>query len=87
MLEAGVFLISMSCNDSKDKSQKMNIDQQMMEIDNTEVQEWLDGLNRAMRAGGDPDHNPKGLASKGEPTSKFAEFIFSVQLLSDFIHI
>jgi hypothetical protein len=39
-----------------------------------ETKNLIDGLNEAVKAGGDPDHPVEGLISKGEATAMFAEF-------------
>jgi len=69
----GILLICMNCNNPQHKNQDMKKDNQKETIANADVLAWLEGLNRAMQAGGDLDHNPNDLASKGEPTSKFTE--------------
>lgn len=65
-----------SCQNSKEKERvNFNQTENMQELQvNDEVKQLLDGLNRAVLAGGDPEHPIDGVVSKGESNAKFEEF-------------
>lgn len=53
-------------NNKTDKMDELVLDE--------ETQNWIDGLNEAVQAGGDPEHPIEGVTSKGEATAMFTEF-------------
>lgn len=66
-------ILCMHCNNPTKNKNQMKETIKEMNKDSSEINEWLKALNDAMKAGGDPDHNPNNLISLGEASSLFTE--------------